>query len=221
VLKGASRSIFRPEAIQRYIEGKEKAVLPRLVAPAIFAYLWVLMLLLLAGAFVAWLTRVPVFVTGPGMVLESNEAGISPERGKLGGSTLLVAAFLPAENHSSLRVGQAAFGKIGTPPEAGSVPIFQGLVIAIEPEVLSVESIQRRFPMAAALELQQPSAVAIIRTSGTAPVFGEPKAGAVPTASGLPVSTYAGSRFSVNIEVGRRSAISYLGANRSDERNHR
>ena len=50
-----SRSIFRAEALQRYRENQEKVVLPRLVSPRVFAYLWIVaLLLLLAGSLVAF-----------------------------------------------------------------------------------------------------------------------------------------------------------------------
>jgi hypothetical protein len=51
----AERSIFRAQALQRYRENQEKVVLPRLVSPRIFVYLWVLaIVLLLAGSIIAF-----------------------------------------------------------------------------------------------------------------------------------------------------------------------
>lgn len=49
------RSIFRAEALQRYRESQEKVVLPRWVSPRVFAYLWILaLLLLLLGSVIAF-----------------------------------------------------------------------------------------------------------------------------------------------------------------------
>jgi hypothetical protein len=49
------RSIFRPEARQRYLQNQERVVLPRLVSPRVFVYLWVLALfLVVVGALVAF-----------------------------------------------------------------------------------------------------------------------------------------------------------------------
>jgi hypothetical protein len=47
------RVIFRPEALQRYMQGREKTVLPRYVAPPVFALMWALLgLLLITGLIV-------------------------------------------------------------------------------------------------------------------------------------------------------------------------
>jgi hypothetical protein len=57
-MKSASRQIFRPDAVRRYIENQQKAVLPRCMGPHTFLYLWTLLgLLVLAGSLVTWLTR--------------------------------------------------------------------------------------------------------------------------------------------------------------------
>jgi hypothetical protein len=46
------RSIFRGEAVRRYIQNHEEAVLPRLICPRTFLCLWVLLgVLLIAGYF--------------------------------------------------------------------------------------------------------------------------------------------------------------------------
>jgi hypothetical protein len=50
--------IFRADAVRRYIEGQQRAVLPRFVCPRTFLYLWILLgLLLLTGGFVTWFAR--------------------------------------------------------------------------------------------------------------------------------------------------------------------
>jgi hypothetical protein len=48
-------SIFRPEALRRYGESREHSVLPRLVCPRSFRYLWLLLAILLAVGFVVWI----------------------------------------------------------------------------------------------------------------------------------------------------------------------
>lgn len=51
----AERSIFRAAALQRYRETQDRVVLPRLVSPRVFAYLWILVLILiLAGSVIAF-----------------------------------------------------------------------------------------------------------------------------------------------------------------------
>ena len=48
------RSIFRSEALHHYMQGREKTVLPRYVAPPTFAFMWgLLSLLLISGLMLA------------------------------------------------------------------------------------------------------------------------------------------------------------------------
>jgi hypothetical protein len=51
-LPSPERSIFRSEARQHYIQNQEKVVLPRLVSPQVFVYLWILALLLMVAGFI-------------------------------------------------------------------------------------------------------------------------------------------------------------------------
>jgi hypothetical protein len=49
-LPSTERSIFRAEALQRYAQNQEKVVLPHLVSPRAFVYLWLLAgLIMVAG----------------------------------------------------------------------------------------------------------------------------------------------------------------------------
>jgi hypothetical protein len=58
LMTGSQRPIFRTQAVQSYIEHHEEAVLPRLICPRTFLYLWIsLGLLLVAGCLVARLVR--------------------------------------------------------------------------------------------------------------------------------------------------------------------
>jgi hypothetical protein len=52
------RSIFRTEAVRRYFQDQQEAVLPQFLCPRTFLYLWIfLVLLLVAGCFVTWRAR--------------------------------------------------------------------------------------------------------------------------------------------------------------------
>ena len=54
------RSIFRDEALRRYVESQEKSILPRLLSPTTFVYLWALVGLLAASSVITWLTIKPL-----------------------------------------------------------------------------------------------------------------------------------------------------------------
>jgi hypothetical protein len=61
----AERSIFRSEALQHYIQNQEKVVLPRLVSPRSFAYLWIFAgLSMIAGLMTAFWPWIEQFAMG-------------------------------------------------------------------------------------------------------------------------------------------------------------
>jgi hypothetical protein len=59
-MRDTNRSIFRADAVRRYMQGREKAVLPQLPSPSTFLFLWILLGLLLASGLVAWFTQAPL-----------------------------------------------------------------------------------------------------------------------------------------------------------------
>jgi hypothetical protein len=54
-LPSTERSIFRAEALQRYAQNQEKVVLPNLVSPRAFVFLWLLAgFIMMAGLFLTF-----------------------------------------------------------------------------------------------------------------------------------------------------------------------
>jgi hypothetical protein len=186
-MEDAGRPIFRADAVRRYIDSREESVLPRLVSPRIFVFLWLLFGLLAAGGFVAWLAHVPVYASGPGVVVDWT-SNASPNPDGVG-----VVAFVPPEHLPRLRAGQPLFLELGDGRERVRTPI-----VAVEPTVISPEAARRRFALgaAAAPQITQPAAAAIARW--TAP----------PT--GLAASSYVGSVYHADIEVGSQRVISLV-----------
>jgi hypothetical protein len=180
-------SIFRADAVRRYTQSREESVLPRFVSPRTFTYLWILLGLLGISGVVAWLTRVPVYASGQGVVVD--------RRGKTNDvrDDVVMVAFLRPENYSRLRVGQTLLVQLDPAGERTRRPI-----IAIEPEIASPKAVQRRFALSAgaAHAVTQPSAVAIARFE--------------PNPTNLPASTYVGSVYPVDVEVGSRRVLSLL-----------
>jgi hypothetical protein len=66
------RSIFRARALQKYIRGREKSILPRIVAPPVFVFCWLLLALLILAGLVAWLGQIPSNTSGSGVILTNN-----------------------------------------------------------------------------------------------------------------------------------------------------
>jgi hypothetical protein len=188
-MKDANRSIFRADAVRRYTQSREESVLPRFVSPGTFTYLWILLGLLGVSGFVAWCARVPVYASGLGVVVD--------RRGKTNDvrDDVVMVAFLRPENHSRLRVGQTLLVQLEPAGERTRRPI-----IAIEPKIVSPNAVQQRFALSAgaAHAVAQPSAVAIARFE--------------PNPTNLPASTYVGSVYPVDVEVGSRRVLSLLPA---------
>jgi hypothetical protein len=191
-MEDAKNSIFRSGAVQRYLQRREEAILPRFISPPTWTCLWLLLCLLMAGGLVAWSAKMPVYVSGSAVIGNWPRQHDSIDAtGKSG--EIVVIAFLPAEYLSRLRVGQTLFlqmersgGRLGS------------AVMSVAPEVFSPEVARKMFAINAgdALDLVRPSAVAVARFE--------------PAPSSLPVAAYLGSVYQVEIEVGSRRVISFL-----------
>ncbi len=191
-MEDSKSSIFRAGAVERYLQKREEAVLPRFVSPPTWICLWLLLGLLMVGGIVAWSAKTSVFTSGSALVR------VWPERldsvyGRVGPGEMVVIAFLPPEYLSRLRIGQTLFLQ---PDRAGAR--LGSRVIAVAPDVVSPEAARKMFAINTgdARPPTQPSAVAIARFE--------------PAPSGLPADAYAGSVYNVEVEVGSRRVISFL-----------
>jgi hypothetical protein len=66
------RQIFREHALQQYMQRQEEDVLPQFVSPPVFLFCWLLFVLVLLAGWIAWMTRVPTYVNGTGVVATSD-----------------------------------------------------------------------------------------------------------------------------------------------------
>ena len=181
------RPIFRVDALRRYEQSREEPVLPRLVSPRTFIYLWSLLGLLVVSGFLAWFAQVPMYTSGSAVVVDGR--GKTPSIG----NEVLVVAFVPPEHLWRLRAGQTLFLQF----DGGGKRIGRS-IIAVEPEISSPDGAQSRFALNAgtAPAITQPSAVAIARLA--------------PLSAGLPAAAYVGSVYRAEIEIGSRRVISLL-----------
>jgi hypothetical protein len=183
----SNRPIFRAQAARRYLQRQEETILPRFISPRIFVYLWILAGLLVAGGLVVWLARLPVYVPGVAVIVENN--GIVQDSD----DEVVLIAFLPPQNLSRLRVGQRVFLQFTPAGERSSRAI-----IAVESQVISPATVPGRYGLGseAAQAVIRPAAVAIARLQ--------------PIPTDLPTTTYIGSVYPINVEVGSRRALSLL-----------
>jgi hypothetical protein len=127
-------SIFRDEAVQHYLQGSEKTSVPCLTTPQTFLGLWVLLGVLLAGGFGAWFVQVPVYASGPAVLITWDG-----QPGALQGA-MVVVALIPAQQRSSLRLGQTLILSDDASGEQLRLPI-----VALEPDPILAEAAQERF----------------------------------------------------------------------------
>jgi hypothetical protein len=186
-----SRSIFRADAIRRYVSSREEVVLPRWISPRSFFCLWILLGLLLGGSFMAWLAKVPVYATGKAMVVGSRD------RTKGVREKVVIAAFFPTQTLSQLQAHQPLLLHF-----QGISSLDRGrlsrLMLKDKPVIRSPEDIRNQFGLTAstALQINQPVAVAI--------------ASLAPSALDLPTSAYIGSMGKAEMVVGSQRLLSLL-----------
>lgn len=193
-MKDSRRSIFRNDAVRRYVESREKSVLPRLVSPRTFIYLWFLLGLLGMSSIVAWFARVPMYASGSAIVVRWKSKKNTPEN-------IVVAAFFPPHYLPKLRTAQKLFLHFDTMGVGGVSRNENRLsrsVIVVDPEISSPDVIQKQFALhsGAAQRITQPAAVVFAQLD--------------PIPTGLSASAYLGSVGRADVEVGSQRAVSLL-----------
>ena len=193
-MNSTNRSIFRSDAVQRYIEARQKAILPRFVRPRMFAFMWLLLGLLLISGVTAFRTQVPIYVQGVAVVVHDGVLSSENENKNQDQNQdqMAVVAFLPPEQLLHLHSGQTLFLHL-TEQERVSRSI-----VAVEPEIISPAAAQKAFGLTegAAMAIRQPSAVVEVPLQ--------------PLPNDWALSVYAGSVYQVEVEVGSRRLVSLL-----------
>lgn len=174
------RSIFREDAVRRYLEGREKSILPRLVSPRTFIYLWLLLGLLSVSSLIAWFTKVPMYASGKAIVV------------RLHNQRIVVATFFEPQHLSSLRKTKKLFLNFDARSDRTTA------ILAVEPEIISPDTIQKQFTLNShtAQQITRPSAVAIAQLE--------------PISENLSAAAYLGSVGHAKAEVGSQRIISLL-----------
>jgi hypothetical protein len=184
-MSSAKHHLFRPEAIQRYIKSKEKAVLPRFVSPNTHTFLWFLLGLLMASILFTWLVEIPVFASGAAVIVSRSTLTQTTS------DSAWFVVFLPADILPHLRFGQNLFMQMGNKRTATTI-------IDIEEETISPEVARNRFNLGFTEHsvFTKPVAVAY--------------APSVIAPGNLSPNLYQGSIFEVDIEIGARRVITLL-----------
>ena len=182
--KQQKRSIFRTEAVEGYIAAREKSIWPRFIRPSVFLFLWILLGLLLVAGALTWLAQVPVYAQGTALVTELNGQSSQDEVG--------VIAFLLPPALEQLESGQTMFLIMG---EDDRLPLS---ISKVEPQVLSPETVRKQFELTEACMGLISGPVAVIQATPPTEV------------GGFPISTYVGTVYGVEVEVGVRRIVSLI-----------
>lgn len=148
VTEASKRPIFRSKALQKYVQSREKNVLPRLIAPPVFGFFWVILATLTAAGLVAWLGQVPLYATGSGLILDRSIATVQ------GNDEAVAVILLPATLYRQLRTGSPVQVQIGM-----TGPSLTRTIDTIDPGILSPSEVRRRYM----LEVLEPSFIATVR----------------------------------------------------------
>src|SRR5437763_16181732 len=89
------RAIFRERAVQHHLHRYEKHVLPGFVSPPVFLFLWIIIGLSTVLCLLSWNTRIPVYISGTGMIVKSAQ----PEH-------TIALLLIPSEQLHSIHRGQ-------------------------------------------------------------------------------------------------------------------
>jgi hypothetical protein len=134
-------SIFRSKVVQKYMQNREKSVLPRVIAPPVFMFCWVVLILLIVAGVTVWSGRVPVYLTGSGIVLDSTSHQ---------SDTVTAVVLLPPGDVSRLRRGLSVRIQIGQ-----DGPALNRTIDAISQQPLSPVQVHQLY----GLEVAGPSSV--------------------------------------------------------------
>ncbi len=184
-MKQTNRSIFRKEAVEKYLHEQEDQVLPKFLSPRLFLCLWVIFGLFFGLGVWLCFAEVPMFASGKGMIVDQDKT--------CPGQKPCFVAFFPPNARSYLIAGKNLMIKHKDQRRRLDQP-----VIIVESKVLSPAEIRKRYvPKAGGMPLpNQPAVVAVCRLDSNAH----------PIRPDLPVE----ATFEVRIKAGTRRLASFL-----------
>jgi len=178
------RQIFRQQALNLYVQGREKTMLPRSVAPPVFLFLWALLGLVLTAILFAWQAQVPISIQSAGVLTQNGQITPQPN------GEVLALLFVPVTPSMQLQIGQTVSLQL---PATGE-PLTAS-IRSIAPDVVTPNAARQRYGLTGdlAFTITQPSIVVLAN---------------LPTP--LPADVSAGRSVSAQVRVGSRSLLSLL-----------
>lgn len=179
-------SIFREDAVKHYMQGRDKDTLPHFISLPTTLVLWILIVLTVAAAGLAWSVKIPVFVKATGIVLHEREY---PQADRSVSPGTIALVFLPPEQAAQLHIGLPVHLHIGS-----SGPEILSNIAGVESDVMSPYAACKEYGLDAncAALITRPALVALVKLDT------------------LSSATYAGSIVTAEVEVGSQRIISLL-----------
>lgn len=123
--------------MQKYIQNQEKFILPYLITPPVFVFLWCFLCIFMSAGIMAWLGWIPVYVAGSGVVLDLGSSATNRS------DEAVAIIFVPYSPSLHLQSGQPVQVQLGlTGPHLASV------IGAIGPKILSPNEVRQRYQLA-------------------------------------------------------------------------
>lgn len=130
------RPIFREHALQQYIQRQENDVLPQIVSPPIFLFCWLLVILVIVAGVLAWMERVPTYVSGTGVAV-SDDHRVNAQQ-----NAFEALIFVPASERQQIRSGLASVVRI-----SGSGGTINTRVDSLDTHIYSPDAAQRHYAL--------------------------------------------------------------------------
>lgn len=153
--------IFRDKALKHYAQGRRKDILPHFSSIPVAAFVWILLVFLIATAALSWYVQVPLYTNGSGLVLGTAQQKLS------GSSGATAVGFFAPGNSARLRNGLSVRMQLG----ADSLQ-FAGTIARVEPATGQLALTLKRagVSLTSLLPGNQVAMIALIRLDATFPV---------------------------------------------------
>ncbi|GHO45393.1 hypothetical protein [Ktedonospora formicarum] len=177
----SNHPVFRKNAMQHYMRGREKDTLPVFINVPLSLVLWFLLGIVLATGCIAWYQQVPTFVIASGVVLEQNQMQ------HLTSDQSNVALFVPWSPMEKPQVGQSVALRFGSHGEQ-----VTGLITRVEHQQSNPASLCQKFELSqdCLLLIRQPSITLYVRAQELSP------------------SVYAGTPITADVQIGSQRVLS-------------
>jgi hypothetical protein len=180
-MPNARPPIFRQNALKQLAQRREQDILPQIISPPFFTFVWLLLLFLLTAGLFLWTAQIPTYQTVSGVI--THQLG-KPKND----DSAMALIFFPT---SSLpKTGEIMKLQIGS-----SGPLLTKTISQVDSTILSPADIRKKYALDSTTgpAVTQPSRVVVIALE-----------------KDISAHSYAGSTVNAQIQVGTQSILSQI-----------